>query len=85
MHRLLICNRFRLTSSNKFEVLIKAFPGALNISDANAMRPTYLAAMQDDVKALRVVTKADRGTLLPFDSDVEIVTHVAVHHINIYL
>jgi hypothetical protein len=36
------------------------------------MRPTYLAAMQDDVKALRVVTEADRGTLLPLDSDVEI-------------
>lgn len=84
MHRLLIYNRFRLTSSNN-EVLIKAFPGALNISDANAMRPTYLAAMQDDVKALRVVMEADRGTLLPLDSDVEIVTHVAVHHINIYL
>ena len=49
------------------------------------MRPTYLAAMQDDVKALRVVMEADRGTLLPLDSDVEIVTHVAVHHINVYL
>ena len=80
LHRFLIGRTsFSQICCKKVEVLIKAFPGALNIPYGSGMRPIHLAAMHDDLEAFKVIAEADHATVLPLDSDFGTVAHAAFY------